>query len=128
MKIANFLKPSIKARKPRVEWLPLITLIPLDSKTFTTECKPQRSKRSYISPLTKRVIAASQQWRCNICTQLLPACYEIDHIIPLFREGSNDSNNLQALCRNCHGVKSMKENEERTGTQMDELRHSSKNS
>ena len=33
--------------------------------------------------------------------------YEIDHHIPLFKGGTNDISNLQALCRNCHGRKTI---------------------
>jgi 5-methylcytosine-specific restriction endonuclease McrA len=36
--------------------------------------------------------------------------YEIDHHIPLFKGGSNDISNLIALCRNCHGKKTILEN------------------
>lgn len=38
---------------------------------------------------------------------LLTISYEIDHIKPLCVGGSNEENNLQALCRNCHGDKTM---------------------
>jgi hypothetical protein len=65
-----------------------------------------RVKR-YISPYAKKLVAARQQWRCKICSRLLDASFEIDHIVPLFRGGSNDSSNLQALCRSpCHMQKS----------------------
>ena len=34
---------------------------------------------------------------------------EVDHIIPLFKGGSNDLDNLQGLCRDCHLDKTRKE-------------------
>jgi 5-methylcytosine-specific restriction endonuclease McrA len=36
------------------------------------------------------------------------AGYEIDHIIELNDGGSDDNSNLQALCKNCHTVKTKK--------------------
>ena len=41
------------------------------------------------------------------CKQILDASYEVDHITPLYKGGTNDLNNLQALCRNCHGQKTI---------------------
>ena len=51
---------------------------------------------------SKKLIAANQQWKCNKCQNLLDASYEVDHIVPLYKNGTNHVNNLQALCRNCH--------------------------
>ena len=42
-----------------------------------------------------------------MCNNLLDATYEVDHINPLYKGGTNDFNNLQALCRNCHGKKTI---------------------
>ena len=55
----------------------------------------------------KKYVASSQKWKCNNCNNLLDYSYEIDHIIPLYKDGSNNINNLQALCRNCHGKKTI---------------------
>jgi 5-methylcytosine-specific restriction endonuclease McrA len=41
---------------------------------------------------------------------LLSACFEIDHVIRLDRGGTNEIDNLVALCRECHGQKTMLEN------------------
>ena len=38
---------------------------------------------------------------------ILDASYEIDHIIPLYKGGNNENDNLMALCRNCHGKKTI---------------------
>lgn len=69
----------------------------------------QKTKRS-VSESKKKFIAARQQWKCAGCHEILPATYEIDHTIRLEYGGSNHVNNLQALCRNCHGQKTMTEN------------------
>lgn len=60
-----------------------------------------------VSQTTKKIVASNQQWKCNICRNLLNYTYEIDHIIPLYKGGTNNPNNLQALCRNCHGEKTV---------------------
>lgn len=60
-----------------------------------------------VSQTLKKYVAANQQWKCNYCNNLLDSSYEVDHIIPLYKNGSNDISNLQALCRNCHGKKTI---------------------
>lgn len=63
-----------------------------------------------VSSLTKKMVASNQEWKCGSCNQTLDYTYEIDHHIPLFKGGSNELNNLIALCRNCHGKKTLHEN------------------
>lgn len=63
--------------------------------------------RRNLSESKKKIVASNQHWRCLSCQNLLDATYEIDHIVPLFKNGSNDIENLQALCRNCHGKKTI---------------------
>ena len=65
--------------------------------------------RPYISPLVKKRVAAEQKWRCATCKQLLDETYELDHIKPLFKGGTNAESNLQALCKRCHAMKSAME-------------------
>lgn len=64
----------------------------------------QVATRSLTAAQKKRV-AASQRWTCNECREVLDENYEIDHIHPLARGGSNAVQNLQALCRACHAHK-----------------------
>jgi hypothetical protein len=41
---------------------------------------------------------------------MLPAAYEVDHIVPVHLGGSDDSeSNLHALCNNCHAEKTIRE-------------------
>ena len=58
-----------------------------------------------VSNLTKKKIAACQEWKCKCCNSLLDECFEIDHIICIKDGGSNEEDNLQALCPNCHRKK-----------------------
>ena len=67
--------------------------------------KPRRS----VTALQKRYVAAQQRWKCRHCRTLLDETYEVDHIQPLFQGGSNEIPNLQALCRQCHGKKTIQE-------------------
>jgi 5-methylcytosine-specific restriction endonuclease McrA len=64
------------------------------------------TKRVHFTAALKRIIGADQHWRCAHCSQLLPACFQIDHIRALHKGGDNNRQNLQALCPNCHATKS----------------------
>ena len=57
----------------------------------------------------KKYVASTQKWKCGHCKKLLDASYEVDHILALYKGGTNELDNLVALCRNCHGIKTMKE-------------------
>jgi len=67
------------------------------------------TKRS-VSETKKKFVAANQDWKCGKCNNKLPAWYEVDHKIRLDAGGSNHVDNLVALCRSCHGQKTMMEN------------------
>lgn len=62
-----------------------------------------------VSESKKKYIASQQRWQCGHCNNLLDNTYEVDHIIPLYKGGTNELHNLTALCRNCHGVKTFKD-------------------
>ena len=66
-------------------------------------CSQPRARR--VSESVKKKVAYAQNWKCNRCNAMLPSCYEVDHIIPLWKNGTNQVSNLRALCRNCHGSK-----------------------
>ena len=69
----------------------------------------QNTKRA-VSETKKKYVAAQQGWTCGDCTRQLPAWFEVDHRIRLDRGGTNDVNNLVAMCRDCHGKKTSFEN------------------
>jgi len=60
-----------------------------------------------VSQSKKKYIAAQQSWRCGHCNNQLDHTYEVDHVLDLQYGGSNKVDNLIALCRNCHGKKTM---------------------
>ena len=63
-----------------------------------------------VSETKKKYIASQQAWKCAHCNNQLPASFQVDHIIRLADGGTNHINNLEALCPNCHGKKTMIEN------------------
>ena len=71
---------------------------PISSKIGNYTNKTKRA----VSETKKKHCAANQQWLCKKCNKMLPATFEIDHIIRLDKGGSNDLSNLRALCPNCH--------------------------
>lgn len=62
-----------------------------------------------VSTSKKKRVAASQKWHCSICKEILDETYEVDHIIALKDGGSNEIDNLRALCRPCHAKKTAEE-------------------
>ncbi len=82
------------------EWQPLTIHI------FEVVVVLKKYKRN-VDSSTKRIVGASQKWRCKRCKNLLSACFEVDHIIPLHKGGSNKIRNLAAKCKECHGMKTI---------------------
>ena len=67
------------------------------------------TKRS-VSETKKKYVAANQDWKCGHCQCQLNHTFEIDHKVRLEYGGGNEVQNLIALCRNCHGIKTASEN------------------
>ena len=67
-----------------------------------------KEKRN-VTGLMKKKIAASQEWKCGNCKSLLDETYEVDHRKALFQGGTNEPENLVALCPNCHRHKTVEE-------------------
>jgi hypothetical protein len=67
------------------------------------------TKRS-VSETKKKYVASNQNWVCGKCSKQLNHTFEIDHKIRLEYGGTNEVDNLIALCRNCHGEKTAMEN------------------
>ena len=73
------------------------------------EGEPSKPRRSWGAP-EQKIVGARQSWRCAHCGCLLPACYEVDHKTPLWEDGRDCiDTNAEALCNNCHGIKTQKE-------------------
>lgn len=77
--------------------------------THQTNSSNKTTERRKVSSLLKKRIAAGQQWRCGACQNLLDETYEVDHRLALFQGGTNDPDNLVALCPHCHRKKTVDE-------------------
>ena len=77
------------------------------NKNYSEPCLPvfhKKEKRAYST--THRIeIAYKTKYKCNSCDILLPPTFEIDHIVELRDGGKDEYDNLQALCPNCHSLK-----------------------
>lgn len=102
-------------------------LTPIIDMTMNNETNNINGGASYITPQTKRMmksgstntnkrsvsetkkkyVASNQEWKCGHCYQQLDHTFEVDHIKDLQYGGDNTVQNLVALCRNCHGKKTM---------------------
>ena len=82
-------------------------LTPQQQKILTSGGRA--TKRS-VSETKKKFVAANQNWCCKHCSKQLSAWFEVDHVTKLEFGGSNEVNNLEALCRECHGKKTALEN------------------
>jgi len=82
-------------------------------KVLLVESQIRKRIKRITSETTKKMVAASQSWTCAHCFAMLSSSYEVDHTIPLWRNGADTVDNLRALCSNCHSIKSQKESQER---------------
>lgn len=83
--------------------------IPNQNQHINQQYQTKQTKRS-VSETKKKYVAASQNWKCGQCQMQLNHTFEVDHKIRLEYGGSNEADNLIALCRNCHGMKTASEN------------------
>jgi uncharacterized Zn finger protein (UPF0148 family) len=69
--------------------------------------------RKKFTEVQKRLLACKQNYMCvgDGCKnlRLLPCTWELDHIQPLFQQGTNNYENLQVICPNCHALKTQRE-------------------
>jgi 5-methylcytosine-specific restriction endonuclease McrA len=98
---------SVENRRLRVD------LVAADNRCRELETIVQQliaqPRRRRVTERVKKQVAADQQWKCSTCDCLLSSAYQVDHIIPLWKAGSNERDNLTALCPNCHALKTQLE-------------------
>ena len=88
-------------------------LISLMLLARSNERTVQPTKRVSIPDNIKKGLAQFQEYRCMFCgvRRKLPS-FQIDHVNPVVRGGSNETSNLQLLCAPCNQRKGMQTNEE----------------
>jgi len=77
------------------------------NNNYINKIPEQKTIKRSVSESKKKFVASQQKWLCKRCGETLNASYEVDHRIPLYKGGTNDISNLEALCRNCHGQKTL---------------------
>ena len=81
----------------------------------------QKTDREQLPPAAKTCVLQRQKSLCACCKEELDEEYtQWDHCTPLFRGGSNEAGNFQALCVDCHKDKTANENRDANK----DLRHS----
>ena len=81
-----------------------------DNSSHQQQPAADRKIKRSVSESRKKFVASRQNWKCGECQHLLSASFEIDHVVRLDRGGTNEVDNLIALCRECHGQKTLLEN------------------
>ena len=79
------------------------------SKRMMTSGSNNIKNTRSVSGMKKKYVASIQNWKCGQCQKQLDYTYEVDHKIRLEHGGGNDVQNLIALCRECHGKKTVLE-------------------
>jgi hypothetical protein len=69
-----------------------------------------KTTKRVVSETKKKYVASMQDWKCGNCHNQLSAWFEVDHKKRLEYGGTNNVDNLVALCRECHGQKTAMEN------------------
>jgi 5-methylcytosine-specific restriction protein A len=78
--------------------------------------RPSKERAHYTSAgwraLRSRILIRDAM-RCRSCGAVCGASAHVDHIIPLEDGGGDQEENLQVLCRACHGRKTIAEQRRR---------------
>lgn len=86
------------------------TAAPRPATSTTSVAASATKTKRVVSETKKKFVAARQGWKCRQCNIQLSHTFEVDHIRRLDAGGTNDADNLVAMCRECHGYKTSMEN------------------
>lgn len=105
------LKALVKIDTPKdVEVIEVVFVNDVLQKTFTFHVQKNgtvrlRHKRKTLHQKVRQMIAAKQEWKCKRCEKLFDeGGFDINHIIEVAAGGTNDTDNLEAVCKCCHGI------------------------
>lgn len=76
----------------------------------TMDQPTKRRQRRKITVKMIKIMGARQQWKCIECRNLLSDNFEVDHRVPLFDDGPDCLENMDAICQECHALKTQEEN------------------
>ena len=80
---------------------------------YMYQCYRGNSRMRYGSGWEKlrKKILERDRYLCQECLKcgIYKTATDVDHIVPLAKGGSNDENNLQSLCHECHKHKTCQE-------------------
>ena len=108
------IQPSRKHSLPLAALLGAMDLaISLMLMTRKNERTVQPTRRVTVPDNVKRGLAQFQEYRCMFCgvRRKLPG-FQVDHVNPVVRGGTNETSNLQLLCAPCNQRKGIQTNEE----------------
>ena len=69
--------------------------------------------RRRVTPYQKKMACANAAWKCQSCSRVAGADFEVDHSRPLWAGGTNEADNLACICRDCRRLKTSLENSQR---------------
>lgn len=81
---------------------------------FTYRARNAKKRARYynakgeFSKWTIENLYVKQRGKCTICKEYLFGKFEVDHIKPLVKGGTNKPENLQLLCQKCNRTKGAK--------------------
>ena len=109
---------SIKSMQQKIDLIAILlqngAVRESDSQCLFAQPQTQqksRDKRKKISKEARQHVVDKQENACGMCKLVLTPYFEIDHIVGLQFGGTDDESNLMALCRECHAMKSITENQ-----------------
>jgi 5-methylcytosine-specific restriction endonuclease McrA len=91
--------------------------------TLLAQIRDKRFKtsREKFTKSQRETIKTKQNGKCNKCKEEIKNTFHIDHIQPLSNNGTNEPENLQALCVSCHIEKTKEEKQGIEQVQTDNL-------
>ena len=102
---------ALQTLKPKLKPIATNKVRVLEAKAGTTE---RVRGRAWVK--TRKRVAHKGNYRCAGCQRVwLSYKDQVDHVVPLEQQGSNDDDNLQLLCNECHKDKTKAEATARAG-------------
>ena len=106
---------QLQEQRKMVEKLQADRIVELQEELKQMRKRKQPTGRHSRTEPVRRLIAERQNWLCagpqcrDAAENKRMEFYEIDHIVPLSWGGTEEDDNLQALCPNCHRKKTAQE-------------------